>query len=249
MRALIALLLALPLPAFAEAGRWELLSETGGCEVSLLPEMIDDGIFFVDRGEADCGPDLNPITGYALNDDGAELVLYSTLEGVELLGTLSRDGEGLYRGQLRKGSALRLAHKSGPRGIADPRSGLVLGEEIAPAIDTDAETTPPAPEEEAREQAPGCLTYAGGTSCAAPEDQGPPDGGSLQVLTRMNLRDRAGTDGSSVVGQATAGTCLQVSLCEPDARGRLWCSVQSASLSGWLLKQDDETVYARNSCL
>lgn len=245
-------LLTAPLPVLAADATWELLGETGGCTVSLVPEMVDDGIFFVDRGTADCGPDIARITGYALNNDGTELVLYSTLDGVDQLGLLTRESEGLYRGSLRNGTALRLEHKSGPKGIADPRTGLMTGEDVAPALDTDAETTPPTPEffEDETTAAPGnCLTYAGGSACVAPEDMGAPEGGSLQTLSRMNLRDIGGTTGSRVVGQAEGGTCFQVSLCQEDAEGRLWCSVLSDDLQGWLLKQDDSTVYSRNSCL
>ncbi|RRH77903.1 SH3 domain-containing protein [Falsigemmobacter faecalis] len=238
-------------PALAAGGTWELLAETGGCTVTLVPEMIDDGIFFVDRGEADCGPDIGRITGYALNDEGGEIVFYSTLEGVDLVGQMAREAEGLYRGTLRNGVALRMEHTSGPKGIADPRTGLTTGEDLAPAFaESGDETTPPSAEMPEETAPPGnCRTYAGGRSCAAEEDIDAPPGGQLQTLTRMNLRDIAGTSGSGVVGQAEAGTCFDVSLCDSDAEGRLWCSVSTAALSGWILKQDAGTVYSRNSCL
>ena len=248
-------LLMLPLlsgPALAAGGSWDLLAESGGCTVTLVAEMVDDGIFFVDRGTADCGPDLARVTGYALNDEGNEFVLYSTLEGVDLLGQLTREGEGIYRGKLRNGMAVRMEHSSGPRGISDPRTGLTTGEDPAPAIDTDEETTPPTAEfsdESAPQATEGCPTYSGSRTCADPLDQGPPTGGMLQTLTRMNLRNINGTTGSEVVGQAPAGTCFDVSLCDTDAEGRLWCSVSTAELTGWVLKQDADTVYSRNSCL
>jgi hypothetical protein len=241
----------IPAPALAAGSIWELLAESGGCTVSLVPEMVDDGIFFVDRGEADCGPDIGRITGYALNDEGGEIVFYSTLEGVDLVGQLAREAEGIYRGSLRNGMAVRMEHKSGPKGIADPRTGLTTGEDLAPAFTESAdETTPPSAEVPEETAPPGdCLTYSGGRSCAEAEDIGAPLGGQLQTLTRMNLRDIGGTSGSRVVGQAEAGTCFDVSLCDGDAEGRLWCSVSTATLSGWVLKQDAGSVYSRNSCL
>lgn len=237
-------------PALAAGGTWELLAESGGCTVTLVPEMVDDGIFFVDRGEADCGPDIGRITGYALNDEGGEIVFYSTLEGVDLVGQMSREAEGLYRGTLRNGMVVRMEHKSGPKGIADPRTGLTTGEDIAPAFaDNGEESAPPSAEVPEETAPPGnCQTYAGGRSCAETEDLGPPENGQLQTLTRMNLRDSASAGGAKL-GQAEAGTCFTVSLCDSDAEGRLWCSVSTGSLSGWVLKQDAETVYSRNSCL
>lgn len=237
-------------PALAAGGTWELVAESGGCRVTLVPEMVDDGIFFVDRGEADCGPDIGRITGYALNDDGGEIVFYSTLEGVDLVGQMNRDAEGLYRGTLRNGMVVRMEHQSGPKGIADPRTGLTTGEDIAPAFsESEDETTPPSAEIPEETAPPGnCRTYTGGRSCVEEEDLDAPALGQLQTLTRMNLRDTPNAAGARV-GQAEAGTCFTVSLCDSDAEGRLWCSVSTETLSGWVLKQDATTVYSRNSCL
>lgn len=253
----LALLAALPATlAQAETGVWSLIAESGGCEVSFLPEAVDDGIFFVDRGEADCGPDVGKITGYAINEEGAVVVLYSTLDGVDLVGNVTREQDGVFTGKLRSGGVLRLEHKSGPMGIADPMTGLITGEEAAPVEPTD----PGEPEAdgagEAEADAPltampagDCLAYAGREgSCADQADLGPPEGGQLQTLTRMNLRDQGTTSGSNVIGRAEAGVCLAITFCSEDEQGRLWCGVQSDSGQGYLLKQDGDTVYALNSC-
>ena len=249
MRAIaLALLAFLPSAlAAAEPGRWSLIAESGGCEVAFLPEAVDDGIFFVDRGEADCGPDIGRITGYALNEDGAVIVFYSTLSGVDLMGQVTRSDDGVFTGTLRGGGALRLEHRSGPRGITDPGTGLLTGE--APvAIEDDPEAA--ADEPLAAVPAPGdCLVYAGQEgACVDQADLGPPEGGKLQVLTRMNLRDQGTTQGSQVVGRVEPGTCLDAGFCAEDGEGRLWCGVQGAAGQGYILKQDDKTVFARNSC-
>lgn len=242
----LALLAALPATlAQAQTGIWSLIAESGGCEVSLLPEAVDDGIFFVDRGEADCGPDVGKITGYALNEEGAVVVFYSTLDGVDLLGSVTRQQDGIYTGKLRAGGVLRLEHRSGPMGITDPVTGLAAGEDGGPAPDEEQADQPLA------EAVPrgDCLAYAGREgSCADQADLGPPEGGRLQVLTRMNLRDQGTTSGSSVIGRAEAGACLPITFCSEDEQGRLWCGVQSDAGPGYLLKQDGKTVYALNSC-
>lgn len=243
--ACLALVLA-PLPAAAETGRWSLIAESGGCEVAFLPEVVDDGIFFVDRGGADCGPDLGRITGYALNEDGAVVVLYSTLDGVDLMGQVARADDGVFTGTLRGGGALRLEHRSGPRGIPDPATGLLTGEEPVtvnddPEADADEPLAAAAPAD--------CLAYAGQDGgCVDQADLGPPETGQLQVLTRMNLRDQGTTDGSSVVARIEAGTCLTAGFCSEDAEGRLWCGVTGAMGQGFILKQDAKTVFARNAC-
>lgn len=242
-----ALLVLFPGVALAETGRWSLIAETGGCEVSFLPEAVDDGIFFVDRGEADCGPDVGRITGYALNDEGAVVVFYSTLSGVDLLGQVVRQEDGVFSGTLRGGAALRLEHRSGPRGITDPGTGLLTGEtpvtvEDDPEADADEPLAGVAPQGD-------CLVYAGQDGvCVDQADLGPPDGGKLQVLTRMNLRDQGTTQGSSVVGRIEAGACLDAGFCSEDGEGRLWCGVQGAAGQGFILKQDAKTVFARNTC-
>lgn len=255
-RLTLTLALLLTTASAASAATWELLSESGSCVISLVPEMIDDGIFFVDRGEADCGPDIARITGYALNNDGQDVAFYSTLEGIDLIGQVRREEEGIYRGSMRNGMALRMEHRSGAKGIADPMTGLTNSEDVAPGFDTDSETTPPAPDNEAQADAPltrdagaaDCLLYAGTNGCAEQEDLGPPDGGQLQTLTRMNLRDQGTTAGSQVIAQVDPGTCFQITFCTEDGEGRLWCGVQNDSLTGYLLKQDDKSVYSRNSC-
>ena len=248
--AVLALLAALPATlARAETGVWSLIAESGGCEVSFIPEAVDDGIFFVDRGDADCGPDVGKITGYALNEEGAVVVLYSTLDGVDLVGTVNRQADGVFTGKLRAGGALRLEHKSGPMGITDPMTGLATGEAINPTEpDGEPEAEADEPLSEVVRQGD-CLSYAGRAGeCVDQADLGPPDGGKLQVLTRMNLRDQGTTSGSRVIGRAEAGACLTITFCSEDESGRLWCGVQTDTGTGYLLKQDDKTVYATNSC-
>lgn len=250
MRVFACALVVMLLPASvaaAQSGRWSLIAESGGCEVSFLAEAVDDGIFFVDRGEADCGPDIGKITGYALNEEGAVVVFYSTLAGVDLLGQVTRQADGVFTGTLRSGAVLRLEHKSGPRGITDPGTGLLTGEDGA-VVDTDEEADADEPLAAAAPQGP-CLAYAGrGSECAAQNDLGPPDSGKLQVLTRMNLRDQGTTQGSKVVGRVEAGACLTAGFCSEDGEGRLWCGVQGDAGQGYILKQDDKTVFALNDC-
>lgn len=237
---------AAAVPAAAETGRWSLIAESGGCEVAFLPEAVDDGIFFVDRGEAECGPDVGRITGYALNEDGAVVVFYSTLAGVDLVGQVARSEDGVFTGTLRGGGALRLEHRSGPRGITDPGTGLLTGEEPV-AVEDDPEAAADAPV--AAAPTDDCLVYAGQDGgCVDQADLGPPDSGRLQVLTRMNLRDQGTTQGSTVVGRIAAGACLQAGFCSEDGEGRLWCGVTGDAGQGFILKQDATTVYARNDC-
>ena len=247
--ALALALLALPaMPALARDGdtdgKWTLLAETGSCSVRFIEEAIDEGIFFVDRGEADCGPDLGRVTGYAITADGQAMTFYSTLSGtVETLGEVGLQADGIFTGRLRNGQALRLEHASGGRGIVATSAGM-------------GEVTEPDPQEDEAGADAGmtttvqdCLLQAGRDSCADQDDIGPPEGGRIQTLTRMNLRDQGTTRGSSVIGQVNAGSCLPITFCAEDEGGRLWCGVQTPEGgNGYLLKQDDTTVYARNSC-
>lgn len=242
-------LLGMPaLPALARAGdtdgKWTLLTESGNCSVRFVDETIDDGIFFVDRGEADCGPDLGRVTGYAITADGQALTFYSTLSGtVETLGEVGRQAEGVFTGKLRDGQALRLEHASGGRGIVPTSASM--GEAAEPDPQEDEANADAGMAITAQD----CLLQAGGDSCADQDDIGPPEAGRIQTLTRMNLRDQGTTRGSSVIGQIKAGSCLPITFCAEDESGRLWCGVQTPEGgNGYLLKQDDTTVYARNSC-
>lgn len=243
--------LALGGAAHAQVGTWSLTAESGACDLSFVAEAVDDGIFFVDRGEGGCGDDIDLITGYALNEEGAVVVFYSTLEGVEQVGQVARQEDGSYTGKARSGAVLRLEHKSGSRDIADPVAGNRA--DVEGGSTPDGAMTAPEPDTESAADAPlaqagDCLVYAGGTTCADQTDIGPPQGGALQVLSRMNMRDAGTTDGSNVVGRIEAGSCLQATLCSEDGQGRLWCGVQGDAGTGFILKQDGETVYARNSC-
>jgi len=237
--------LSLAIPAAAQDGRWSLIAESGGCEISFVEEMVDDGIFFVDRHSADCGADIGRITGYSLNDEGTTIVFYSTLSGVETLGRVTRSAEGaLFEGALRQGGVLRLEHRSGSRQIADP-AGDIVADDAAPDAPGAADSQP----EPAIQPTGPCLAYAGQPgNCADAADLGAPEAGELQVLTRMNLRDQGTTQGSTVIGRVEAGACLAVTFCSADERGRLWCGVQGGGVQGYVLKQDDETVYGRNAC-
>lgn len=247
MRLSVVLLsLALGGAAHAQDGTWSLIAESGGCDVKFVAEAVDDGIFFVDRGDGKCGEDIDLITGYALNEEGAVVVFYSTLAGVEQVGQVTRQEDGAFSGKARSGSALRLEHKSGSQAIADPVGGNRAADEggAMSEPEADAESVADAP----IAGAGACLVYAGGTTCADQADIGPPESGALQVLSRMNMRDAGTTDGSTVVGRIEAGSCLQATLCSEDGQGRLWCGVQGDAGQGFILKQDGETVYARNSC-
>ena len=227
------------LPAKAATGLWAMTADSGSCEVSFVPEQIDDGIFFVDRGEADCGADIGRVTGYSLNEDGAMIVLYSTLDGVELLGTVAKAEAGGFEGSFKSGVKVRLDHVSGPKEIANPIAGSAALESSA------VEGEEPAEEPAA---ALDCLKIAGSETCAEEADMGAPQGTEIKLFTRMNLRDQGTTSGSSVVGRAEAGQCMSVTFCSDDENGRLWCGVNGGGLSGYVLKQDDKTVYAANSC-
>ena len=226
--------------AFAEGGRWNIFAEDGSCEISFVDELVDDGILAIDRFGT-CGPSIDQITGYALNEEGAVVIFYSTLSGVELVGQVTREQGNEFKGTLRKGGTLRLEHRSGTTAIVDPIKGAALPEpDEVPTEDTsvaEAPSTGP------------CLAYAGqADTCAVDADLGPTESGEMQLLTRLNLRNIPGTDGSSVIGRIESGTCLQVNLCMEDSIGRLWCGVSSDAGEGFLLKQDDKTVYARNAC-
>lgn len=228
--------------ALAQDGRWTLLAEDGTCEISFVNEQVDDGILAVDRFGT-CGPSIDQITGYALNEEGAVILFYSTFTGVDLVGTVTRDEGGVYKGTLRKGGALRLEHRSGAKAIADPVTGAALLEP-----DEDPEAAADAPLAEAVRRGP-CLALSGQPdTCAEDEDLGPPEGGEMRVITRLNLRNIPGTEGSSVVGRVESGSCVVVNFCSEDGQGRLWCGVGTDVGEGFVLKQDDKTVYAKNTC-
>lgn len=239
--------LLFPLSAIAQDGRWTLAAEDGTCEIAFVDEQVDDGILAIDRFGT-CGPSIDQITGYSLNNDGASILFYSTFSGVELLGQVQRDDTGAFKGAFRKGGALLLEHRSGSNTIVDPVSeaALLEPEEGVQAPDSAPEAEAPAEETAARGP---CLALAGNPdACAEDTDLGPPEAGEMLVLTRLNLRNIPGTEGSSVLGRVEAGSCVAVNLCLEDAQGRLWCGISSEAGEGFVLKQDEKTVYARNSC-
>jgi len=249
VRALSCVIAAMvPAPVLAQDARWSLFAEDGSCEISFVEELVDDGIMAIDRFGT-CGPSIDQITGYALNNEGALLLFYSTFHGVELVGTVTRDSDSLFKGTLRKGGVLQLEHRSGTMGIPDPLGGSVAGEDSGTVeSENDPEAEADAPLVEAPPRGP-CLALAGQeTACAPDADLGPPEGGEMQMLTRLNLRNIPGTDGSSVIGRVEAGACVTVNLCMEDGQERLWCGVSTDAGEGFVLKQDDKTVYARNSC-
>jgi hypothetical protein len=235
-----------PLSALAEEGRWTLAAEDGTCEIAFINEQVDDGILAIDRFGT-CGASIDQITGYALNNEGAVILFYSTFTGVDLIGQVMQDETGAFKGSFRKGGALLLEHRSGSRAISDPVTGAALLE-ADEGFSTEAEAEADAPIAEAVSRGP-CLALSGQPdSCADDADLGPPDTGEMLVVTRLNLRNIPGTDGSSVIGRVEAGTCVAVNICLEDTQGRLWCGISTASGEGFVLKQDDKTVYARNTC-
>lgn len=233
-----------PLMAQAQDGRWSIVAEDGTCEIAFVDELVDDGILAIDRF-GNCGPSIDQITGYALNNDGAVILFYSTFTGVDLVGQVSRDDSGAFKGAFRKGGALMVEHRSGSRAITDPVKEAAL---LEPEEGMNTAAAPEAPAETAAPRGP-CIALAGAPeTCADEADLGEPETGEMRVLTRLNLRNIPGTEGSTVLGRVEAGACVAVNLCLEDAQGRLWCGVSTDAGEGFVLKQDDKTVYARNSC-
>ncbi|MFN3938306.1 MAG: SH3 domain-containing protein [Gemmobacter sp.] len=236
-RVLLALALGLS-PAIAVA-EWRLEGNGASCRIAFDDEAVDDGIFFVEKRDADCGP-FARITGYAVGEGGEAVVFWSTLDTVEQVGRAVREAEGRYSGNLRSGGNFILVHLSGPTEIPDPAGDLV--EEGAPPAEPAAEPAP----QGGTASVSSCLRFAGNRpGCAEDDNMGPPEA-ELQVLSRMNLRALASTT-AQIVTRLEPGQCLPVIGCE-EVEGRLWCQVETAGQAGWMLKQDAETVYALNRC-
>ncbi len=101
-------------------------------------------------------------------------------------------------------------------------------------------------------EARACRRYYGTATCADPYDIGKPPmqnfRGSLETLTRMNVRFMRTVD-SSIVGTIDAGMCVEVRDCMTGFnRDQLWCEVRVNDRTGWMLKEDADFVYSRNSC-
>lgn len=238
-----------PMMVFAQEGRWSIVAEDGTCEIAFVDELVDDGILAIDRFGS-CGPSIDQITGYALNNDGAVILFYSTFTGVDLVGTVNRDESGAFKGTFRRGGALLVEHRSGSSAITDPvqEAALLEPEEGMAASEEETESLADAPDDTPVSRGP-CLALSGRPdACADDNDLGPPEGGEMQVVTRLNLRNIPGTDGSTVIGRVEAGSCVAVNICLEDSQGRLWCGISTDAGEGFVLKQDDETVYARNAC-
>jgi len=94
-----------------------------------------------------------------------------------------------------------------------------------------------------------CKQYYGTRRCAQAQDVGDPTSGALQPVANMNVRF-LGARTSSVVGQLPRGRCVATQRCSSSIlSGEIWCQIKLTDIkTGWVLKEDKKSVYAKNGC-
>ena len=106
---------------------------------------------------------------------------------------------------------------------------------------------------QARATTPGavaqCKVYYNTGTCAQARDVGTITTGAIETLANMNVRFLSQKN-SSRVGMVPAGSCMGVSRCtSSQLSGETWCEVRYDGVrSGWILKEDNATVYGRDGC-
>lgn len=218
------LCLALSAPV-AASDLWSVTSPKGSCHISFDQDPVAEGIFAVTQHDSACPENLKAISGYSMNNGDGTIILYSTASGLEQVARADKEQPGIYVGMTLDGESLQIVHSD----VAEPQPELK-------------------PEPAAGKA--GCLPYAGG-GCAQPNDIGAPDVAagvtSIHMVTRMNIRAMPGTEGA-VLGRVEAGQCLEIVGCVEQNGTTVWCEVEMKTYRGWVLKQDDRKVYARNAC-
>ena len=232
------LLFSLPGPARAQTvDVWGLQAYGDVCRISFDRSPVAAGIFAVVQHDMGCLGGLDNISGWSANNGGQSILLYTTAFGTTVVGRLDREANGNYTGVVDDGT---------------PVSMVFMGQ-----MSMNAAPTPQPPvfggtlgggSTEAR----ACRRYYGTATCADPYDIGKPPmqnfRGSLETLTRMNVRFMRTVD-SSIVGTIDAGMCVEVRDCMTGFnRDQLWCEVRVNDRTGWMLKEDADFVYSRNSC-
>lgn len=175
-----------------------------------------------------CRGGLGNIIGWTAEGDGSTYLFYD--RAGQILGRVDAIGGGAYAGVFGDGDTLEMRY------IGDSR----------PQGHGQVQT---APQGSGAGEAMRCRVYAGTRQCAEAYDIGEPDASQLMPVVRLNLRFSSNLT-SQIVGKVDRGACYQVYRCreEPFADERMWCEVQLEGQTGWILKQDETSVYARNIC-
>lgn len=219
---LLCLAMAAPVAA---SDLWSVTSSKGSCHISFDQDPVAEGIFAVTQHDFACPENLKTISGYSMNNGDGTIIFYSTASGLEQIARADKEEPGVYVGMTLDGETLQVVHSD----VAEPQP------ELKP--------------EPAAGRA-GCLPYAGG-GCAQPNDIGAPDVAagitSIHMVTRMNVRAMPGTEGA-VLGRVEVGQCVDIVGCVEQNGTTVWCEVKMKTYRGWVLKQDDRKVYARNAC-
>lgn len=83
-----------------EPGPWALSSPEGTCELSFEREPVADGIWSILQHKGDCPEQLKSLSGYSESNEGQSLMLYSTVNGLEMQGRVDREDANLYVGMV-----------------------------------------------------------------------------------------------------------------------------------------------------
>lgn len=214
------LLVALPVHS-AEPEIWTMTTLQGSCRLSFEEDPVAEGVLSTLFHDGSCFDFANPVTGYSMNNGNHTIILYSTKDGLTMVGRADMEEPGHYVGVIGDGEELTLVQegsKPAPRPVA----------------------TPAGP----------CPIYVDG-GCAQPSDVGSPDvaGGvtSVQALTRMNIRampDRSG----AVLGKLDKDQCVTVIGCVEQNGTTIWCEIEMGTYRGWVLKREAGKIYSRNAC-
>lgn len=216
---------------------WALEAYDDICQISFDGDtQMADGIARLVRHSEECRGGGNSIDGYSLNNDGNTILVYTVAGGLQVLGRFDREGDGSYVGMMDDGVPARLWFM----GRMDMQSAAAPRQPGKPAAAAKGQ------------QARTCTAYVDSGRCAETWDLGAPEfvGGrsSITTLARMDVRF-LNNPTSRVIDSVEQGQCIDTTACrEAPFKGGLWCEVRVGNFSGWVLKQDDQFVYARNGC-
>jgi hypothetical protein len=121
-----ALLVALPAHS-AEPEIWTMTTPQGSCRLSFEEDPVAEGVLSTLFHDGSCFDFTNPVTGYSMNNGDHTIILYSTKDGLTMVGRADLEEPGHYVGVIGDGEQLTLVQDGGkpaprPQAPARPMS-------------------------------------------------------------------------------------------------------------------------------
>ena len=238
--AILAAVMAMPTLRQAEAqapGLWLLEAAGLRCEIALTEQSAGYERWNMRTGK-NCDPEMKGLNTWRFGNSGDQIVFQADGDDVAYANWRSND---FWEGGVIDEN-FRLTMRKLNRRRLNPVGGSGGGYREPTARQTNRQARRNA-------QVAGCKAYYGTNRCAQAEDLGEPTTGSVEAVVNMNVRF-LNSPTSSVVGQLPRNRCVPVKRCwESLLDKQIWCDVDlGRGKSGWVLKEDEKSVYLRDGC-